>query len=251
MDARCFPSDRKPKPGAKRVIVNGIDRAKPARSEIDRDARANQLFDQMREGIYRRTDRMFAGLMVFQWIAGIVAALVIAPTTWAAGKPDQPPCMGCHFHRGSQRAAAGRIGADYAGQGDHSAGDSDLPNVDLLSPDRSDRGANRNPLPFFRLAGLPRLLSRLAGASHRLDGGGGRTFARRDLFSARALCPTVPEPWLWMVHVGWVAFEDVFLIISIVQSLPEMKGIAEGRAGLEMVKVTIEREAETRTASNT
>ena len=55
-------------------------------------------------------------------------------------------------------------------------------------------------------------------------------------------------PWLWLEHVGWVAFEDFFLIISIVQSLKEMRGMAEGRAGLETVNATIEHEVQTRTA---
>src|ERR1700676_1445327 len=45
--------------------------------------RAAELFDEMRRRDFELTDRMFASLMVFQWIAAIVAALVIAPRTWA------------------------------------------------------------------------------------------------------------------------------------------------------------------------
>ena len=37
----------------------------------------------MRIAIFRRTDELFAGLFVFQWLAGIVAALLISPTAWA------------------------------------------------------------------------------------------------------------------------------------------------------------------------
>src|SRR3984893_7012287 len=32
--------------------------------------------------VWRRTDRMFAGLMVLQWLAGIGVALWVAPLTW-------------------------------------------------------------------------------------------------------------------------------------------------------------------------
>src|SRR5918994_1433335 len=32
--------------------------------------------------LYRRTDRMFAYLMVAQWIGGVVAAIIISPKTW-------------------------------------------------------------------------------------------------------------------------------------------------------------------------
>src|SRR2546428_11516781 len=45
--------------------------------------RAAMLFQQGQDCIYRRTDRFFARLMVFQWLAGIAAALWISPKTWA------------------------------------------------------------------------------------------------------------------------------------------------------------------------
>ena len=37
----------------------------------------------------------------------------------------------------------------------------------------------------------------------------------------------------WLEHVGWVLFEDVFLIYSCVQSTREMRGIAEREGDLE------------------
>src|SRR5437868_1045678 len=46
-------------------------------------ARAAALYDQHREAILRRTDRLFAELMVFQWLAVIAAAWWISPRTWA------------------------------------------------------------------------------------------------------------------------------------------------------------------------
>src|SRR5207302_10570742 len=45
--------------------------------------RSAMLFQQGQDCIYRRTDRFFARLMVFQWLAGIAAALWISPKTWA------------------------------------------------------------------------------------------------------------------------------------------------------------------------
>src|SRR5712691_8359425 len=43
---------------------------------------ANKLFVAHRQAIYQSTDRMFAVLMSIQWIAGVIAALWIAPRTW-------------------------------------------------------------------------------------------------------------------------------------------------------------------------
>src|SRR5438046_407320 len=45
--------------------------------------RAGVLFRAQRSDTYRRTDHLFALLMLVQWIAGIVAAVVIAPRTWS------------------------------------------------------------------------------------------------------------------------------------------------------------------------
>ncbi len=44
--------------------------------------RAEFLFESHQRTNLQRTDRLFAGLMLFQWVAAIVAALWIAPRTW-------------------------------------------------------------------------------------------------------------------------------------------------------------------------
>ncbi len=48
--------------------------------------RANELFTTYQQEIYRSTDRLFAGLMAFQWIAGIVFALLVSPLAWAGSE---------------------------------------------------------------------------------------------------------------------------------------------------------------------
>ena len=52
----------------------------PAVSSPDR---ADTLFDEYQRDIYRRTDRLFAWVMGFQWIAGIVFALWVSPLAWS------------------------------------------------------------------------------------------------------------------------------------------------------------------------
>ena len=54
----------------------------------DSSPRADDLFHENRSDIYRRTDRLFAGLMVIQWIAGIAAAFLISPQTWAGASSE-------------------------------------------------------------------------------------------------------------------------------------------------------------------
>ncbi len=44
--------------------------------------RANQIFAEAWHLIHHRTDRLFAGLMAFQWLMGIVFALWVSPLAW-------------------------------------------------------------------------------------------------------------------------------------------------------------------------
>src|SRR5258706_10956818 len=45
--------------------------------------RATELFTSSQRDIYKSTDRLFAGLMAFQWVAGIVFALWVSPLAWS------------------------------------------------------------------------------------------------------------------------------------------------------------------------
>ena len=57
-------------------IESVVPATAPARS------RAAELFEQYQSDLNRRTDRLFAGLLGFQWIAGIIFALWISPLAW-------------------------------------------------------------------------------------------------------------------------------------------------------------------------
>ena len=45
--------------------------------------RVAEIFNEHQRLVHRRTDRMFAGLMALQWLAGVAAALWVSPKTWA------------------------------------------------------------------------------------------------------------------------------------------------------------------------
>ena len=52
---------------------------------------AKRIFHEHQQAIYKRTDRLFAGLMVLQWFAAITIALLISPRTWAGGSSQIHP----------------------------------------------------------------------------------------------------------------------------------------------------------------
>src|SRR5258708_24776832 len=58
-------------------------RSKLKEQNTNTSLRAKALLEEHRLQIWARTDRMFAGLMLFQWLAGIVLSLVVSPKTWS------------------------------------------------------------------------------------------------------------------------------------------------------------------------
>src|SRR5690242_11570656 len=46
------------------------------------DRRAAVLFRRQRQRVLRRNDRLFAGLLGFEWVAALLSALFITPKTW-------------------------------------------------------------------------------------------------------------------------------------------------------------------------
>src|SRR4051812_9954497 len=52
---------------------------------------ARKNFDEHARSICVRTDRMFAVLMVLQWIGGIVMALLVSPRTWIGAQSQLHP----------------------------------------------------------------------------------------------------------------------------------------------------------------
>ena len=53
--------------------------------------RADELFIEYQHDIHRQTDRLFAGLMGFQWLLGIAFSLWVAPLTWAGAESSTHP----------------------------------------------------------------------------------------------------------------------------------------------------------------
>src|SRR5207249_2886296 len=53
---------------------------------LDEDRLWGQLHEQHRGRILKRTDRLFAGFMAAQWVAGVLAALWISPRAWSGAE---------------------------------------------------------------------------------------------------------------------------------------------------------------------
>jgi len=211
--------------------------------------RARALFSEMRAGIFRRTDKLFAGLFVFQWLAGIVAALLLSPTTWAGGQSQ------IHIHVWAAIFLGGAIATvplamvlTMPGRAvtRHLVAIAQMLTSGLLIDLTGGRIETHFHyfgslafLAFYRDWHVLITASIVAAADHIVRG----NFFPLSIYGVAAV-----QPWRWAEHIGWVVFEDFFLIISIVQSLKEMRAIAVDRARLETVNAEIENEVVVRTA---
>jgi two-component system, sensor histidine kinase and response regulator len=226
-----------------------------AMSEIDQDLdpqgsvalRAAVLFGEMRIRIFKQTDRLFAGLMVLQWLGAIVAALCLSPRTWAG--PES--YVNIHvwaaiFLGGALTLLPGalvllRPGATLTR---HVIAVCEMLFSALLI---AITGGSLEThfhifgalalLAFYRDWRVLITASAVVAIHHGVFG----VLAPQDIYGVDVI-----QPWRWVQHTGWVIFEDVFLIISILQSLKEMMGLAERYASLETVNARIEHQVDLR-----
>ncbi len=214
----------------------------------DERSRANLLFLEQRQEIYRQTDRLFAGLLVFQFVAGIAAAIWISPRTWA-GTFSQT-----HIHVWAAVLLGGLIASFPV----------------FLACFRPGHTLTRHVIGISQMLAASLLIHLCGGRieTHFLIFGSLAFLAFyrdwRVLVSATAVVAAdhffrgiywpqsvfgvlTASPCRWLEHAGWVVFENIFLIWSCIHSEREMRGIAERQACLEVSNEHIEQEVLRRT----
>lgn len=207
--------------------------AKAAAAEAS-SARAEELFQQHRQQIFRQTDQLFAKLMLFQWLGCIVLALILSPRTWD-GESSQ-----IHVHVWTAIFIGGAIS---------------------LFPIWMTRVWPGAVLTRHVVAVAQMLMSALL-----IGLTGGRIETHFHVFGSlvilsfyrdwRVLVPATivvaldhflrgvywpysvygvlsASPWRSIEHAGWVIFENIFLVISCFRSINEMRFIANRTAALE------------------
>lgn len=217
-----------------------------------RSERATILFHEAENIVHVRADRLFAKLMVFQWLGGIAAALWISPKTWI-GATSQT-----HWHVWAAIFFGGIItsfpvylalkqpGRVLTRQTIAVAQMSFSALLIHLTGGRIETHfhvfGSLAFLAFYRDWRVLVSATVVVAADHFWRG----TFWPQSVFGVLAA-----SQWRWVEHAGWVLFEDTFLIISIRHSLNDMLGLAERQASLEGINQGIERKVAERTAELT
>ncbi len=212
--------------------------------------RATALFEEHRQKIYRRTDRLFAGLMVVQWLAGILAAVLISPRAWY-GQYSR-----IHIHVWAAVLLGGVIvvypvflALTRPGQTltRHAIAIGQMLTSALLIHLTGGRIETHFHvfgslafLAFYRDWRVLVSASAVVAADHLLRG----VFWPQSVYGVLSA-----SAWRSLEHAGWVIFEDIFLIASCLQGVREMREIADRQASLEALNAGVEKTVQDRTAS--
>ena len=212
-------------------------------------ARAEVLFQEQRLAIYRHTDRMFAGLLGFQWLAGILAAMTISPRAWRGDTSWIHPHVWAASVLGGVIVSL-PIGLALAAPGRmitrHCVAVGQMLVGSLLIHLMGGRieahfhiFGSLAFLAFYRDWKLLLTASIVVACDHCVRG----MLMPRSVFGVSA-----SEPWRWLEHIGWVSYEDIFLAWSCRRGVLEMRVIANRRADREVLLGQVERQVQLRTA---
>src|SRR5881296_1053290 len=211
--------------------------------------RSAEIFRAHRQRIYELTDRLFAGLMLFQWVAAIAAAYWVSPLTWAGAASRT------HLHVWAAVFLGGActlfpVGLAVGWPGRAFTRYAVASGQTLMSAPLIHLSGGRIETHFHVFGSLAFLAfyrdwtvfipaTVLVAADHFL----------RGLYWPESVYGVLTAgSWRWLEHAAWVVFEDAFLINSCLQSLREMRDIAWQRAELEVVNERTERTVVVRTA---
>ena len=210
---------------------------------------AEKHFQRQCRMVWRRTDHLFAGLLIVQWLAGMGVALWITPRTWIGATGT------VHLHILAAIFLGGLLSAFPV----------------FLSIARPAHVLTRHVIAFSQML-FSSLLIDLTGGRiethfHIFGSLAFLAFYRdwRVLMTATAVVAAdhfirgifwphslfgVPTPdyFRWLEHTAWIFFEDIFLFIMCLQSVAEMRAVALRQAELELTNDRIELAVVERTA---
>jgi two-component system, sensor histidine kinase and response regulator len=203
--------------------------------------RMSQLIAEQQNRLFRQTDQLFAGLLVFEFLAGLLAALWIAPYTWSGTERQLHPHLW----------AAGVLGLTFISLPvylacrypggcvtRHTIAAAQMAMSALLIHLTGGRIETHFHvfgslafLAFYRDWRVLVTASAVTAADHLLRG----MIWPQSIYGIEAA-----SSWRWIEHAGWVIFEDVFLVLSCLRSNRETRTLAERQASLEATNEMIE-----------
>ncbi len=214
--------------------------------------RGRQLALEQRTRQYRVTDRLLAGLLAFEFLAGIATAMWISPYAWAGTDRQLHPHVMAAVLLGSLIISLPVFLARFHPGLSHTRHVIALAQM-LMAGLLIHLTGGRIETHFLVFGSLAFLMfyrdwqvlitaSLVTATDH---------FVRGYLWPMSIYGDEVLSHVRWIEHSGWVIFEDIFLIFACIQSNRQTNIIAERQSQLEKTNEIVEHEVYQRTAEIT
>jgi two-component system, sensor histidine kinase and response regulator len=213
------------------------------------DERASDLYEGHLKAGYRRVDRLFAVLLLLEWMAAVGFAVWVSPYTWAGESSS------IHVHIWAATILGGLIVSlplaltrwqPDAATTRHAVAIGQMLMIALIIHLMGGRiEAHFHvfvSLAFLALYRDPKVLitaSIVVALDHFLRG----VYWPRSVYGIATV-----SPWRWLEHSVWVVFEDIVLIRGCLQSLRELHDLARRQAEVESAHAAVGMIVEDRTA---
>ena len=210
--------------GGEAIVSPSLDLTPEIRKLIDE--RAVELRRSYEQALWKRTDRLFAGLLALQWIAGVAMALWLSPLAWEGMESHiHPHVWGAVILGGLITIFPIMLALLRPGQ---------MMTRLVISAAQMMHSALLIHLSGGRIETHFHVFGSLAFLSFYRDW---RVLvpatavialdhAMRGIFWPESVFGVLSaSPWRWMEHAGWVIFEDIFLVWACV------RGAGTGDAG--------------------
>lgn len=218
-------------------------------SDVELTPRAREIFNQRRLTSLQQTDRWFAKLMIFQWLAGIAASLVFTPLEWSGSEKT------IHINVWAAVFLGGAITSlpvylSWARPGAtitrHVIAVSQALFSALLIHLMGGRIETHFHvfgsiafLGFYRDWKVILSATIVVAIDH---------FVRGIWWPSSVFGILTSSPWRWLEHAAWVIFEDICIVRNCLQSIREMKLLARQQAELENANSRTEQVVSQRTS---
>ena len=230
------------------AVPVGAHELQSAQATIRFPARARELLTRQQRRVYERTDLLFGLLLELQWLAAVACAVWLSPKSWAASNQTHPyvwaalliggiisaiPLLLVFWRPGSvvTRHAVAVSQMLYSALLIHLTGGRIETHFHIFG--------SLAFLAFYRDWRVLVTASAVVAAD---------SFIRGIVWPESVFGTPVTETWRWLEHAAWVVFEDIFLIRCCIQSVSEMRDIAERQAELETTNSHIDAIVRERTA---
>ena len=213
------------------------------------EMRADALQHEHQQSIWKRTDHLLAGLLVFEWIAVIAFAACQSPLTWSGATSHiHPHLIAAVFCGGAIISLPVLLAIFRTGTilSRHVIAIAQL----LMSGLLIHVGNGRIEMHFHIFGSLAFLAfyrdwrvlitaTIVTAIDHLVVG----IYSPLTMYGVLSV-----SAWRILEHIVWVVFEDIFLIGACIQGVREMRGIAQSRALLEHSYQEVEQKVQDRTA---